>query len=194
MLFACLPWQRNEFYSTSIRQMKVVGGKHNNSSTYMFVHLTQLVLSSATLLDEIFCSLFLINKLVIHFLPATEVKWILFLNHRNRKVLGDKHNVVVLHYVHVCASDPACVALWNPFKWDILWFIIFDQKSCCQRSYFCAVGGKIAKRILFLTHMKQESCRRLTQCSSTLCECLYTWPSWCRFLHHFQMRNFAVHF
>ena len=54
--------------------MKVVGGKHNNSSTYMFVHLTQLVLSSATLLDEIFCSLFLINKLVIHFLPATEVK------------------------------------------------------------------------------------------------------------------------
>ena len=80
----------------------------------MFVHLTQLVLLSAILSNNIYCDSFLIKNLVFC-VPATKVKLILFLNHRNKKVVGDKHNVLV-HYVNVCAPDPAGVVLWNPFK------------------------------------------------------------------------------
>ena len=91
------------------------------------------------------------------FVGATTVKCLLFLNHRNRKVVGDKHNILV-HCVNVCAHDPSSVFFCNLFKWDILWFIISDHESSC---YFCVCNNK-------------QSGRRQTQCSSTLCECLGT--------------------
>ena len=46
----------------------------------------------------------------------------------------------------------------------------------------------------FLQPQEQKICRRLTQCSSTLCGCLCTQPIRCCPLKHFQMRYFAVHF
>ena len=80
----------------------------------MLVHLTHLVLSYGTLSNEIFCGSFLIKNLVI-FVRATTVKRILFLNYMNRKVVGDKDNVLVYH-VDVCVINLLGVVLWNPFK------------------------------------------------------------------------------
>ena len=80
----------------------------------MFVHLTQLVLLSAILSNEIFCGSFLIKNLVIC-VPTTLAKRILFLNHMNKKVVGGKHNVLV-DYVDASAPDPSGVVLCNPFK------------------------------------------------------------------------------
>ena len=97
----------------------------------MFVHLTLLVLSSATLSNEIFCGSFLVQNHVIC-VPAIKVKCILFHNHMNKQDVGGIHNVLV-HYMLVFAPDSSDVAVWYPFKWDILWFIS-DQKSC----YLCA--------------------------------------------------------
>ena len=64
---------------------------------------------------------------------ASTANWILFLNHRNRKVVGGTHNILV-HYVDDAADDCAPnlsgVVLCNPFKWDILLFIS-GQKPVC---------------------------------------------------------------
>ena len=49
------------------------------------------------------------------FVLAIAVKQILFLNHKNRKNVGGKDNVLV-RYVNVCAPDLVGVVLWNPFK------------------------------------------------------------------------------
>ena len=57
----------------------------------MLVHPPHLMLSSATLSNEI-----LIKNLVI-FVGATTAESISFLNHRNRKVVGGKHNVILLY-------------------------------------------------------------------------------------------------
>ena len=80
---------------------------------WMLVHLTHLVLSTVTLSSEIFYGSLLIENHVI-FLGATTAKSISFLNHRNRKVVGGKHNVLV-HYVDASASDPSGVVHCNPF-------------------------------------------------------------------------------
>ena len=74
--------------------------------------------------------------------------WILFLNHRNRKVVGGQHNVPV-QYVNVCAPNPAGVVQWNPFKWDILWFILIQNLVIC-------VPTTLAKRILSPNHMNKK--------------------------------------
>ena len=74
-----------------------------------------LWLSSATLSNEILCGSFLIENLII-FVPAIKAKWILVLcNHSDRKVVGGKHNVLVL-YVDASALNPSGVVLCNPFK------------------------------------------------------------------------------
>ena len=122
-----------------------------------------------------------------YFVHRTTAKQILFLNHRNRKGVGDKHNVLV-HYVDVNATDPASVALWNSLKWDILWFIS-DQKSyCCLCACYNSVMDFISQP------QEQKVGRRQTQCSSTLCGCLCNWPSWHCPLQPFQMRYYVVHF
>ena len=84
----------------------------------MLVHPAYLMLFSAALSYEIFCGSFLIKNLVI-FVCLTAAKQILFLNHRNGKVVGGKHNVLV-HYLNASAPDPSDVFLCYPFKCDIL--------------------------------------------------------------------------
>ena len=92
----------------------------------MLVHPTHLVQPTATLSNEIFYASFLIENCVI-FVCATTAKWISFPNHRNRKVVEGKHNVLVL-YVDVFAPDLFGVVLCYLFIWDILWFIYFWSK------------------------------------------------------------------
>ena len=68
---------------------------------------------------------FLIENHVIC-VPSTTAKWISFQNHRNRKVVRGKHNILVL-YVNASAPDPSGVVLCNTL---MRYFVfIFDQKS-----------------------------------------------------------------
>ena len=60
--------------------------------------------------------------------------------------------------------DPAGVVLWKHFIYDILWFIS-GQKSC-----FFFACHKSEMYFIPQPH-EQKSCRRQTQCSSTLCGC-----------------------
>ena len=114
---------------------------------WMLVYPAHLVLLSAILSNEIFC---------VHFWP----KIILFLCacHKNemhfitqpmdKKLVGGKHNILV-HFVNVCASDPSGVVICNPFKWDILWFILTKNLDFC-------VPTTLAKQILFHNHMNKN--------------------------------------
>ena len=117
---------------------------------WIVLHLTQLVLSSATLSNEIFCIHFW-SKIMLLFLhlPSIPAKWRSLLNHKDWKVVGGKRNVL-LHYGDVSTPVPSGFVLCNPFKWDILWFIS-DQESC----FFCVHAIK-AKWILFLNHMNRK--------------------------------------
>ena len=109
----------------------------------MLVHPTQLALSSATLSNERFCSSFLIKDHVVC-VPSTTAKWTSFLNYNNRKDVGGKHNIKAL-YVDATAPDPAGAVLCNPFKWDILLFILIGNHVVC-------VPSTTAKWITFLNH------------------------------------------
>ena len=51
-----------------------------------------------------------------------------------------------------------------------------------------------SKKNFFPQPQEKKRGNRQTQCSSRLCECLCTWPSWCYPMERFQMRFFAVHF
>ena len=134
----------------------MVGGKRNVLVHYVDVGTpTHLVLSSVSLLNEIFCFHFWFK--IMFFLCAC-------LNHRSRKVVGDKHNVLK-HYVDVSAPDPSVTVICNPFKWDIL-LLISDQKSHCPCAYHNS-------------KMYYRSCWRHTQCSGTLCGWLCTWTGRC---------------
>ena len=137
---------------------------------WILVHLTHLVLLSAIFSNKIFCLNFW-SKIKVFFVRATKAKRILFLNHRNRKVVGGKHNVLV-HYVNDSAPDPAGFVFCNLFKWDILLFILIKNHFIPQPQ-------------------KQKSCRRQTQCSSTLCRCWCTQSIWCCPLQPFQIRYFV---
>ena len=97
--------------------------KHNVlmflNTVWMVVHPTHLVLSTVTLSSEIlpseiFYGSFLIKNHVVC-VPSTTAKCISFHNQRNRKVVGGKHNVLIL-YVEASAPDPSGVVLCNPFK------------------------------------------------------------------------------
>ena len=80
----------------------------------MLVHPTHLVLSFATFSNEIFCCSFLIKK-ACFCVPTTKAKFILFLNHMNKKVVGGKHKVLI-HYVDASAPNPSGAVLCNTFK------------------------------------------------------------------------------
>ena len=95
------------------------------------MHPTCLVLSSARLANQI-----------------------LFCNHRNRKLVGGKHNILI-HYLDASAPDSSGYVLCNPFKWDILCsyliknhLVIFVHATTANRIPFCnrrnrkVVGGK----------------------------------------------------
>ena len=60
--------------------------------------------------------------------PSTPAKWISLRNHRNRKVVGGKHNVLVL-YVNASAPNPSGVVLYNPFIWDILYSFLIKNHA-----------------------------------------------------------------
>ena len=64
--------------------------------------------------QDIVCSFLIKNHLAI-FVPSTTVNQISFHNHRNRKVVGGKHNILPL-YVDVSAPNPSGVVLCNTFK------------------------------------------------------------------------------
>ena len=81
-------------------------------------------------------------------MPSTTAKWISFSNHRNRKVVGGKRNVLV-HYVDVCAPDLSGVVFCNPFKWDILLFILIENHVFC-------VPSTTGKWISFHKHMNRK--------------------------------------
>ena len=59
------------------------------------------------------CSLLVKNQFVC--VRASTAKQILFLNHRNRKVVGGKYNVLV-HWRNVGVSNPSGFVLCNPSK------------------------------------------------------------------------------
>ena len=74
---------------------------------------------------------FLVKNLVVC-VRASTAEQILFLNHRNRKVVGGTHNVLV-HYVDGCAPHLhlSGVVLCNPFIWDnlVLFFLPRQQNE-----------------------------------------------------------------
>ena len=116
----------------------------------MLVHPTQKVLSSATLSNEIFCVHFRSKIILLICVPSTAVKWVSFCNHRNRKGVGGKNNVLV-HYVNVSAPDPTGVVLCNPFKWDILYSFLIKNHVVV-----CFVPSTPAKCISLLNHKNRK--------------------------------------
>ena len=130
------------------RNRKVAGGKHKILVHYVDVctpNLFGVVLWNPFKWDILW---FILIKTLFIFVPATKAKWILFFNHRNRKVAGGKPNILV-HYVDVFAPNLFGVVLWNPFKWDILWFILI-------KTLFIFVPATKAKWILFCNHRNRK--------------------------------------
>ena len=107
---------------------KVVGGKH--SVLVLYVNASASNPSCFVLCNpfkwDIFYSFLIKNQVVVVCVPSTPWKQILYINHRNRKVVGVKHNVLV-HFVNASAPDQAGVVLINPFKWEFLWFILIEN-------------------------------------------------------------------
>ena len=101
----------------------VVGGKHNVLVLYVNASAPNLsgVVHCNPFKWDILCS-FLTKKHVVVCVPSTPAKWISFHNHKNRKVVGGKHNFLV-PYLDICAPDPSGVVFCIPFIWDILLFI-----------------------------------------------------------------------
>ena len=102
------------------RNRKVIGGKHN--VLVLYVDASAPNLSGAVLCNHFKWDIlwFTSNqKLCFWFVPSSPVKWISFCNHKNRKVVGGKHNVLV-HCMDFSAPNLSGVVLSNPLKWDIL--------------------------------------------------------------------------
>ena len=132
----------------------------------MFVHLTHLVLSSATLSNEIFCGSFLTKNLVIC-VPTTLAKQILFHNPINKNLVGGKHHVLI-HYMEATAPNQKRVFLWRHLNERFL------GAFCLKKS------------------QEQKSGRRATQCSHILCGGCCTRPKESSPLQLFQLRYFVV--
>ena len=86
---------------------------------WMLVHPTHLMLSSETLINENS------DQKSYCWCACHNSGMYLFRNHREIKVVGGTHNVLV-HYVYDCAPNLSGVVLCNPFIRDILLFIL-DQ-------------------------------------------------------------------
>ena len=54
-------------------------------------------------------------------------------NHRNIKLVEGNYNVLV-HYKNANSLNPECVVVCNPFKGDILWFILIKNLVVCVPS------------------------------------------------------------
>ena len=146
------------------RNRKVVGGKYNVLVFYVNASAPSpsgVVLCNPFIWDILYS--FLIKNHVVVSVPSTKAKWISFRNHRSRKVVGGKHNVLVSH-VDVCAPDPPGVVLLKPLQ--MRYFVVhFDWKSWC----LCAFHNN-EMNIIPQQH-EHKSCRRQAKGSSKLCGC-----------------------
>ena len=151
----------------------------------MIVHPTHLVLSFATLSNEIFCgSLFIVKNHVFCAYHISKTNFIL-----------QPQQQGTCRRLTQCSSTPCeCSCTWliwccplQPFQ--MRYFVVhFDWKSC----YLCAYHN--SKTNFIPQPHGHKCCRRQRQCSSTLCGCLCTWLIWCCPLQPFQMRYGVVHF
>ena len=82
-------------------------------------------------------------------MPSTPAKWISFPNHRNKKVVEGKHNVLI-QYGDASAPNPSGVVLCNPFKWDILYSFLI------KNHVVVFVPSTPAKWISFCNHKKRK--------------------------------------
>ena len=131
------------------RNRKVVGGKHN-----VLVHCVNVCapdLAGVVIWNSFTWYFFgsLLSKNLVIFVRATTVKWILFLNHMYRKVVGGTHNVLV-RYMDISAPNPSGVVVCNPFKWDVLCSFLIKNHVV-----FCVPATK-AKWIWFLNHRNRK--------------------------------------
>ena len=142
------------------------------------------MLSSATVSNEISCCSFLVKNHVFCMCNSSETN---FIPRPHEQESGRRQTQ--------CSStrcECLCTLLiWycplQPFQMRNV-VVHFYQKSC----YLCAFH---ISKISFITQPhEQKSCRRQTQCSSTLYGCLCNQPIWCCPLQPFQMRYFVVHF
>ena len=141
----------------------MVGEKHNVLENYVNVcapSLSGIVVWNPFKWDILWFIILIKN--IFFCVPTTLAKQILFHSHKNKKLVGGIHNDLV-HYVNVYAPNSSSIVLCNPSKWDILWFILIKKLDVF-------VPTTTAKRILFCNKWT-KSCRRLAQCSNTLCEC-----------------------
>ena len=67
----------------------------------------------------------------------------------NKKVVGGKHNVLINYMMDASALNSSGAVLCNPFKWDILWFILIENLVIC-------VPTTLAKLILFHNHPNKK--------------------------------------
>ena len=93
--------------------------------------------------------------------------------------------VMSVHTFNLSSNvEPFCVS-YQPTVITYTWI------SC---SHSCFGAYHISKTNFIPQPHEQKGCRRLTQCSSTLCGCLCIWPIWCCPMLPFQMRYFVDHF
>ena len=71
-----------------------------------------------------------LNKTLVVFVPTTLAKQTLFLNHRSKNFIGCKDNAPI-HHADASAPGTSGVVLCNPFKWDVLWFILIKNLVLC---------------------------------------------------------------
>ena len=154
------------------KNRKVVGGKHNFLVHYLNVSAPD---PSVTVVQFHWKS--------CYFVPSTTAKQILFLNHRNRKVVGGTHNVLVL-YMDASATGLFDAVLCNPFKWDILLFILIENHVVC-------VPSTPAKWILFRNHKNRKVVGDKHNVLVHYVDGDAPKPIWCCPLQHFQMGCFV---
>ena len=153
----------------------------------MLVHLTHLVLLSVILSYEISCGSFLIQNHVFFVCVCHKSKMNFIPQPQEQK----RYRRQIQCSSILCG----CFCNWSiwccPVQPFYLRYYVFlsNQKSCCC---FCAFH---TSKINFIPQPQDhKSCRRQSQCSSSLCGCLCIQPIWCCPVQPSQMRYFVVHF
>ena len=120
----------------------------------MLVHPTHMVLSSATLSNEIFYCLSLSENLVVC-VPSTTAKQILFSNHRNRSVVGGKHNLLVYH-LDASALNPYSDVLCNTFKYSFVIYWQLLRGTLKGNTLECSTDNKAENQNQLIKYQKNE--------------------------------------
>ena len=149
------------------------------------MHLTQKMLSFATLSNEIFCGSFLVENHVFCACNSSEMNFIPQPLEQERYRRQTQCSSTLWEYL--CTWPSWCCPL-QPFQMRI--FVVhFDWKS-----WYFVPGWNNSKTKFIPQPQKQKNCRRQPQCSNTLFEGLCTWLNKCCPLQPFQMRYCVVHF